>query len=205
MTKTIARPKIDRRRAILDAALDLFTAKGLNGTSVEDIRAKTGASIGSIYHHFGSKEGVGRALYAEAIESYQRELSALLLEKPTAEDGIKAMVRHFLSWSAEHPKLAQLMLAAEHAELRNLATADVRDLNRRLMVEIARWFGEHVKELPGLTKVPSDVILCVVLGSAHRFGQMWISGKIKTPIDKAAGPLAEAAWAGLVAIAGAKR
>src|SRR5438067_10900122 len=61
-----------RRQVILDAALGLFTTRGLRATSVEDIRSASGASNGSLYHHFGSKEGIAAALYAAAIEDYQR-------------------------------------------------------------------------------------------------------------------------------------
>ncbi|HTO27428.1 MAG TPA: TetR family transcriptional regulator, partial [Devosia sp.] len=43
---------IDRRRQILDAALSAFLERGYAATSIADIRARSGASTGSIYHFF---------------------------------------------------------------------------------------------------------------------------------------------------------
>ena len=54
-----------RRQAILDAALACFTNKGFTETTMEDIRIRSGASTGSIYHHFSNKEMLARALYLE--------------------------------------------------------------------------------------------------------------------------------------------
>ncbi len=54
-----------RRKAILDAALSCFASKGFTETTMEDIRKISGASTGSIYHHFSNKEMLARALYLE--------------------------------------------------------------------------------------------------------------------------------------------
>src|SRR2546423_6897860 len=64
-----------RRQAILDAAMHLFATRGLRATAIEDICAASGASNGSLYHHFGSKEGIAATLYASAIEETSAELS----------------------------------------------------------------------------------------------------------------------------------
>src|SRR4051812_50148552 len=61
----------DRRRAILDAALDAIDAKGLLAATLDDIKDRSGASIGSIYHHFGDKEGIAAALYAQLLAEWQ--------------------------------------------------------------------------------------------------------------------------------------
>src|SRR5215475_5808955 len=64
----------DRQRGILMAALDCFTTRGVSATTLEDIRAKSGASIGSIYHHFRSKENLAATLYVEGLRDYHAGL-----------------------------------------------------------------------------------------------------------------------------------
>lgn len=54
---------VARRRAILDAALTSFLKSGVAGATVEALHRESGASVGSIYHFFGSKEGVAAELY----------------------------------------------------------------------------------------------------------------------------------------------
>ena len=51
----------DRKQAILEAALAAFLQKGVLATTIDDVRERSGASVGSIYHHYGSKEGIAAA------------------------------------------------------------------------------------------------------------------------------------------------
>jgi AcrR family transcriptional regulator len=92
----------DRKQEILDAALRGFADKGLAGTTVEEVRRRSGASVGSIYHHFGDKEGIAAALYVAALGDYQEGLLAVLA---AADDDpqrtVEALVRHHLRWVAE--------------------------------------------------------------------------------------------------------
>src|SRR6202165_344407 len=67
-----------RRQAILEAALACFASKGFTETTMEDIRKLSGASTGSIYHHFANKEMLARALYLEGRSSLNAALSASL-------------------------------------------------------------------------------------------------------------------------------
>ncbi len=52
---------MDRRDQILAAALGAFAEKGFAAATIEDVRERSGASTGSIYHHFGDKEGLAAA------------------------------------------------------------------------------------------------------------------------------------------------
>ena len=64
------RPKSERKRKeILLAAVDLFTEKGYEGTSVDDIALAAGVSKQTVYSHYGSKE----ALFAQAVETKCRQ------------------------------------------------------------------------------------------------------------------------------------
>ena len=59
-----------RKRAIVNAALDLFLEKGTNATTVDEIIERSGASVGSFYHHFQSKFDVGVALFLLILDEY---------------------------------------------------------------------------------------------------------------------------------------
>ena len=60
----------ERRNEILDAADELFTQKGYDGTSTKDILEKVGIARGTLYYHFKSKEDIMDAL----IERYNVRL-----------------------------------------------------------------------------------------------------------------------------------
>jgi AcrR family transcriptional regulator len=60
----------ERRNEIIDAADELFSQKGFDGTSTNDILEKVGIARGTLYHHFKSKEDIMDAL----IERYSVRL-----------------------------------------------------------------------------------------------------------------------------------
>ncbi len=95
-----------RRRQILDAALELFLEAGVGDCRVEDLFERSGASVGSFYHHFGSKPGLAAALYLEILEKWQSDFVAELYRHRSARAGIKSMVGHHLAWVAEDPQRA---------------------------------------------------------------------------------------------------
>ena len=56
----------DRRRQLLDTALDLFSRKGFEGTTTKEIAAAAGVTEAIIFRHFPSKH----ALYADLIDEH---------------------------------------------------------------------------------------------------------------------------------------
>lgn len=59
--RILKEPEI-RKNEILDAAEELFTQKGFDGTSTNDILEKAGIARGTLYYHFKSKEDIMDAL-----------------------------------------------------------------------------------------------------------------------------------------------
>jgi len=72
------------RRAILDAALDLFVAHGYAQVSIRNIASKVGYSPGAIYSYFPSKDDIFLALAEEGF----RKLGAAQLAMPATSDAL---------------------------------------------------------------------------------------------------------------------
>jgi AcrR family transcriptional regulator len=49
--------------ALLDAAEQLIVERGLDNTSVADVAARAGASVGAVYHHFKDKKALSYAVF----------------------------------------------------------------------------------------------------------------------------------------------
>lgn len=58
------------QNAVLDAGLALFSTQGYRATTLREIAAKAGLSVGNIYHHFPDKH----AIYQRLIERYWERL-----------------------------------------------------------------------------------------------------------------------------------
>jgi AcrR family transcriptional regulator len=58
------------RRALLEAARELFTSRGYHAVGVRDFAAQAGVTRGALYHHFPDKE----ALFLAVFDAVEREL-----------------------------------------------------------------------------------------------------------------------------------
>ena len=59
------RPAAETRAEILRVALDLFTRRGFEGTSIRDLSEALGMTKSSLYYHFAGKEAILRALLSD--------------------------------------------------------------------------------------------------------------------------------------------
>jgi AcrR family transcriptional regulator len=181
-----------RKREILDAALQGFAEKGLAGTTVEEVRRRSGASVGSIYHHFGDKEGIAAALYVEALRDYQSGLQARLAGDEPPERTVKELVRYHLRWVAADRDRARFLLAGPPPR----AAEGIADLNRDALRATARWLDGHVRA-GRIREVPFDLFYSILIGPAQEFCRYWLRGRMQTSIRDAEHQLADAAWRAL--------
>ena len=61
---------VDKREAILDAALALFVERGFYGTAVPEIADRAGVGAGTIYRYFESKEALVNAIYRQQKQAF---------------------------------------------------------------------------------------------------------------------------------------
>lgn len=69
-----------RRRAIIDAAHDLFISKGYQATTIEDILAATGIAKGTLYYHFPGKDDIMNAIINTVAETITARAQGILNE-----------------------------------------------------------------------------------------------------------------------------
>jgi AcrR family transcriptional regulator len=99
------------RNALMAAARRLFTEKGYDSVSAEEIVREAGVTRGALYHHFGGKRDLLEAVYerleAESTERVARVVLGSELESPL--EAMKAGVEAFLDECAE-PELQRIAL-----------------------------------------------------------------------------------------------
>jgi AcrR family transcriptional regulator len=61
------------REALLEAAFNEMYRNGFRAASLEAILTETGLTKGALYHHFGSKQGLGYAVVEERVKPLVRE------------------------------------------------------------------------------------------------------------------------------------
>ena len=89
------RPRSENKRArIVEAAMRHFAEQGYHAARVGDIAAALGIAKGSIFQHFGSKDGLFFEVYKKAVRSFPRYLDA---PAEVRQEGFFAVLRYWLA------------------------------------------------------------------------------------------------------------
>jgi AcrR family transcriptional regulator len=188
-----------RRQAILDAALECFSTIGYDQTTLADIRRKAGASTGSIYHHFGSKERIAASLYLDGLRQTQEAGLAALLHTRTARTGIGAQVGAYIDWVVDDPALATFLFAMRRAPFLDDDEPAIAALNTDTHERAARWLADRVAagELPDLEPA---MRWALVYGPCRHWAGSWLRGTTTTSPDVAKRQISTAVYAALQAL-----
>jgi AcrR family transcriptional regulator len=85
-----------RSRAILATASRLFATRGYSQTTTAEIAREAGVAEGTLYHHFGSKDGIFITLFDETMEGYLAGIEEILGRGATGRETLSAFARfHF--------------------------------------------------------------------------------------------------------------
>jgi AcrR family transcriptional regulator len=183
-----------RRRAILDAALACFVAKGYDSATMADIREAAGASIGSLYHHYRSKEALASALVVESLRSYQQAWLDRLGDD-VARSVRSAVLGHF-DWLDHNQQLATVLFG--HPGFGELArvSPEVGELRHEFSAQLMSWIRPRIGR-GGFAHLPDDVYEPLWMGAAQEMTRGWIGWQRLGDLSILAEQFAEGAWAAL--------
>lgn len=162
MTETETRTEhhVDTREALLDAAEKLFSEHGIQASSLRAITHQAGANLAAVHYHFGSKEGLVRAVFSRRLKPMEEERLRLLAssdlsggpEGQGVEQVIHAFVAPLVRMMREAPDrgqaFAQLMgraLMEPSEELRETLMQELRTTADRF-VDALRRLLPHLSE-----------------------------------------------------------
>ena len=128
----------DRRRQILRAAMTCFGRRGFHLTTMNDISAEAGISVGLIYRYFDSKDAVITFMASEHLDDLRRVLEQAR-RAPTLFAALELVsIRH----CEEQPEHLQLAFVADL-----FAEAARKEQVRVLVRDVTQFFIESVTDL----------------------------------------------------------
>ena len=108
------------QRRILDAATEVFATRGFSAATMADVVAGSGASIGSIYHHFGGKNELFLAIFEQMANAVDRRIETAMkqagLQAGTDADPRRIFelhVRAYLEAMWENRRLARVLTSGD--------------------------------------------------------------------------------------------
>jgi AcrR family transcriptional regulator len=95
---------IETRERLLRAAVNLYSAKGFGGASVEDICRRARVTKGAFYHHFESKAHLIMAIHNGFVDLQIAEITAVIEKdlppEETLAEAIVVIIRNILNQKA---------------------------------------------------------------------------------------------------------
>jgi AcrR family transcriptional regulator len=187
----MARPS--RKDDILQAALACFSESGVDATTIEMIRDRSGASIGSLYHHYGNKERIIGALYLTGIGQYAALLDAGLEGVKSAEAVVKLFVTSYIDWVSANPQWARFILHSRGRVEAGEMGEELREANRQQGRRIAELLAEH-RKAGAFKALSAELFNSVVIGPTHDYARNWLAGRTRVDLIDCREQLAQIAW-----------
>ena len=170
----------DARRAVLDAARELFAELGFERTTMRAVAARAGVDPALIYHYFGDKDGLlfaalqppvdeatvfaGLADAARTGEELVRRLISLWEERPEIRDQMAAILRTGLSHDHASRLLRDILSSFILAALGDVLADDRRELRVALIGSQlgGLMLARYILEVPGAAAAsPEDLVQAV--------------------------------------------
>ena len=174
---------LDRRDAILDAALRCFVEQGFHGTAIPEIAKRAGIAAGTIYHHFASKEALVNALYRRwKQEVAQRVLAAFPQGAPPREQ-FAVMWRTMVDFALAHPQAFAFLELHHHTPYLDAESLSVD----RNLKDFARGVVQRAQDAGLLKPLDPTLLMELVFGAFIGMMRAHGEGRIGLTPDAIAG------------------
>jgi AcrR family transcriptional regulator len=98
----------DAAKRLIVAAVGAFAARGYHATTTRDISVAAGMSASAMYVHYPSKEDLLFETLKIAHEAARQAISESAEGVTAADERLRAIVRDFTLWHADHASLARV-------------------------------------------------------------------------------------------------
>jgi TetR/AcrR family transcriptional regulator len=106
----------DRRRQLIEVAIDLFSRKGFGGTTTKEIASAAGVTEAMIFRHFATKQDFYKAIldYKCALPSAEGWLcgAQALMDNNDDEGLFRFLISKIVAFDREETKFARLLVHA---------------------------------------------------------------------------------------------
>lgn len=186
------------RENVLAAARELIIERGHEQVSLKDICERSGVSNGSIFHHFGSKEGIVRQLFAAERGRYlHRVQQAILAHDGDPCDAFAAGTRAALVYQAHNPLRYERLIAefADSEWLRRNVDVWLTVASEEEM-PVIQWAMKHFAS-GALPVLSPSVIQSAFIGPVEILARQHRQGRLGGDLETHADDLADFVSAGL--------
>lgn len=172
MTTPSTEPAPDTRQRILDAALQVFAAKGYHETKVDEIVAASNTSKGAVYFHFPGKQQLFLALVDEFARLLEKRLDEAIAASQDNVERVSAALQVALETFGRYRPMAKIFLV-QAVGLGQAFEEKRMEIHLRFVHIIQRYLEQAVTagEIPALD---AEVAAYAWMGAINEVVIRWV-------------------------------
>lgn len=126
------------RTAILDAARREISEKGLAGARIDVIARRAGTNKRMLYHYYGDKDAIYRAVLEDAYRAIRFAERRLDLTRRDPEEGLRELALFTWHYFLDHPEFLSVLATENFNQGRYLRGSEtILEMNSNLITELA--------------------------------------------------------------------
>lgn len=133
----------ETRATLLATARTVFSTHGYAQASMDDLTAQAGLTRGALYHHFGDKEGLLRAVVDQMDAEMDARLQAISTGNTDLWQGFCQRCRAYLEMAVE-PEIQRIVLRDARAVLGPASAQSQRHCLDSMQALIAALIEHHI-------------------------------------------------------------
>ena len=160
------------RERILDAALNIFSAKGFHDTKLDEIVAEGGISKGSIYFHFPNKEKLFIALVDQFADLIERRAKEAIDQQAPGIQRVQAALEAVLETFGRYRRPAKLLLV-QAVGLGSVFERKRLEVNDRFAQLIQIYLDEAIAD-GSIAPVNTHIVAHAWMGAIYNVVIQWV-------------------------------
>jgi AcrR family transcriptional regulator len=186
-------PRLARRRQLLDAALEVFVARGYHAAAMDEIAERAGVSKPVLYQHFPGKQELYLALLDESVERLIEGVAGALRSTTDNRQRVNATFEAYFGYVAEHSGTFRLVFESDFT-----SEPAVRERLEATNLLCADMISQVIKEDGGLGDDEAHLLSIGLLGMAQVSARYWLGTAMGTiPREAAEQLVSRLAWRGI--------
>jgi AcrR family transcriptional regulator len=185
-------PRLARRRQLLDAAMEVFVARGYHAAAMDEIAERAGVSKPVLYQHFPGKQELYLALLDESVGRLVEAVASAVRSTSDNRQRVNATFAAYFGYVAEHSGTFKLVFESDFSsEPAVRARLDAADR------ECADLISQVIREDAGLADDEAYLLSIGMIGMAQVSARYWLSTLGSIPREAAEQLVARLAWRGI--------
>jgi AcrR family transcriptional regulator len=168
--------KLANRRAILDAAREVFGEMGYETATVRDIIRRTNLSVGAFYNYYRSKEEVYEALADDGARRFRPILQAQYEKATDFQSYIRGAIEAYYNFIVEEEDAGQRPSAPDHRH----PHVRTETPEMQAVFDQVRWSISDVLARDHKTPVDAEYLAAACIAIAREVGDKMVE---RRPID----------------------